>query len=195
MEKYKGKYRLESARLRHWDYGTAAMYFITIITQDRLPHFGVIADGKIQLSEIGEIVKAEWEKTFELRPDMNLFMGEYGVMPDHFHAIIGIGENGFNTNNGTRRDAMPRVSEIPSQTPISNIDVANAFGPQSKNLAAILRGFKSSVTIKARGVNPGFQWQSRYHDHIIRSYMSFERITEYIIANPENWSEDHFRLE
>jgi hypothetical protein len=25
--------------------------------------------------------------------------------------------------------------------------------------------------------------------------MSFERITEYIVNNPENWPEDHFRLE
>jgi hypothetical protein len=27
-----------------------------------------------------------------MRPDMNLFMGEYVVMPNHFQAIIGIGQ-------------------------------------------------------------------------------------------------------
>jgi hypothetical protein len=122
-------------------------------------------------------------------------MGEYTVMPDHFHAIIGIGENEFNTNNGTRRDAMPRISDIPSQTQSPNIDMANSFGPQSKNLAAILRGFKSSVTVQARSINPDFQWQSRYHDHVIRSYDSFQKITQYIIHNPANWSEDNLRPE
>jgi hypothetical protein len=41
---------------------------------------------------------------------MDLWMGENTVMPDHFHAIIGIGDNEFNANNGTRKDAMPLVS-------------------------------------------------------------------------------------
>ena len=107
------------------------------------------------------MVKYTWEKTYELRPDMNLWMGKYTVMPDHFHAIIGIGENEFNTNNGTRRDAMPRVSDIPSQTQSPNIDMANSFGHQSKNLASIMRGFKSTVTIQARIYSPEFQWQFR----------------------------------
>ena len=50
------------------------------------------------LSGIGKIVDEEWLKTFEMRPDMNLMMGEYVVMPNHFHAIIGIGDNQFNPN-------------------------------------------------------------------------------------------------
>ncbi len=193
MDKFSKKYRIESNRFRNWDYGTSALYFITACTKNRIPYFGRIVDGKLQLSEIGGMVKYTWEKTYELRPDMNLWMGEYTVMPDHFHAIIRIGENEFNTNNGTRRDAMPRVSDIPSQTQSPNIDMANSFGPQSKNLAAILRGFKSSVTVQARSINPDFQWQSRYHDHVIRSYDSFQKITQYIIHNPANWSEDNLR--
>lgn len=50
----------------------------------------------MNLSEIGGIVKSEWNKTFDMRADMNLEMGEYVVMPNHFHAIIGIGENRYN---------------------------------------------------------------------------------------------------
>jgi REP element-mobilizing transposase RayT len=178
MEKYKGKYRIESARLRHWDYGTAALYFITITTKNMMPHFGAIVNGELQLSEIGEIVKAEWEKTFELRPDMNLFMGEYVVMPDHFHAIIGIGKNEFNTNTNN-------ITDTNTADP-----AANAFGPQSKNLASILRGFKSSVTIRARAINPEFAWHPRFHDRIIWSFSAYERISNYIINNPANWQDD-----
>ena len=55
-------------------------------------------DGEMVLSDIGEIVNTEWLKTFEMRPDMNLYMGEYVIMPNHFHAIIDIGENKYNTN-------------------------------------------------------------------------------------------------
>ena len=36
-------------------------------------------------------------KTFDLRPDMNLIKGEFVVMPNHFHALIGIGHNEYNT--------------------------------------------------------------------------------------------------
>ena len=52
----------------------------------------------------------------------------------------------------------------------------NKFGPQSKNLASIVRGFKSSVTKYAHLIHADFQWQSRYYDHIIRDAESFERI-------------------
>ena len=124
-------------------------------------------------------------KTFEMRMDMNLELGEFVVMPNHFHGIIGIGKNEYNTKRDTqRRDAMHCVS--------ATNDSKNKFGPQSKNLASIIRGFKTGVTINARLINPNFAWQSRYHDHIIRNDRSFHRISKYIIDNPLNWSDDQF---
>lgn len=38
---------------------------------------------------------------------MNLFMGEYVVMPNHFHAIIGIGDNPYNTQRGAQCYGAP----------------------------------------------------------------------------------------
>ena len=38
----------------------------------------------------------------------------------------------------------------------------------------------------------GFEWQSRFHDHIIRNAESFERIQNYISENPKNWKDDKF---
>ncbi len=196
MEKYKNKYRNESARLQYWDYGSAAMYFITICTQNREHFFGTVGtmvgtpclaslqnqpSQQMELSPIGKIAESEWLKTFELRPDMNLYQGEFVVMPNHFHAIIGVGENRYNINGGDYMDAMHGV---PTKTPTNPI---NQFRPQSKNLASIIRGFKSSVTIAARKIDPTFKWQSRYHDHIIRDEASFHRITNYIIQNPAKW--------
>ena len=35
-------------------------------------------------------------------------------------------------------------------------------------------------------------WQRNYHDHIIRNYDSFKKITDYIINNPKNWDKDCF---
>ena len=173
-EKFKNKYRIKSARLQNWDYGSNAAYFVTICTKDRACYFGEVIEGKMQLNEIGKIAESEWLKTFEMRPDMNLEMGEYVVMPNHIHAIIGIGKNKYNT---VCRDAMHCAS-------------TNQFGPQSKNLASIIRGYKSSVKKYATMNHIDFVWQPRFHDHIIRNDESFHRISEYIINNPLNW---HFK--
>jgi len=66
----------------------------------------------------------------------------------------------------------------------------NKFGPQSQNLASIVRGFKSGVTTYARKNNIEFAWQSRYYDHIIRNYKSWKKIRQYIQQNPNNWLDD-----
>ncbi len=211
MELYKNKYRISSARLQGFDYGANGAYFITICTQNREHFFGEIVDdatatvetpcmaslpeNKMQLNELGRLVETEWVKTIELRPDMNLEMGAFVVMPNHFHAIIIIGENEFNScrdamqgqggdaMQGQGGDAMHRVSTA----------LGNVFGPQSKNLASIVRGFKSAITAGAKKMGiTDFAWQSRFHDHIIRNSESFERIQNYIADNPFNWKNDTF---
>lgn len=202
MEKYHRKYRIPSARLQTWDYGSQAAYFITICTQNRQHFFGEIVQDKMEYSPIGLIVETEWTKTPALRLDMNLELGEYIVMPNHFHAILIIGINRYNTVADTRRDAMHGVSTNTTTTQPdtdsgTNTDTGindthtNQFGPQSKNLASIVRGFKSAVTTYARKNSIlDFAWQSRFHDHIIRNAASFERIQNYIANNPSKWKED-----
>ena len=219
MEKYKNKYRIPSARLQGFDYSRSAAYFITICTHNREHYFGEINDGELHLNDIGKIVAFEWLKTIELRPDMNLELGNFVVMPNHFHAVIIIGENQFNTPNMTLgRDAMLGVSDSYETTKLEMHDISNAnnlnqynldhnhtnldakhgvstgnkFGPQSKNLASIVRGFKSAVTMKARNIHADFAWQTRFHDHIIRNDEEFERVHNYIVANPQNWEKDMF---
>ena len=41
-----------------------------------------------------------------------------------------------------------------------------------------------------RLIDPQFSWQSNYHEHIIRNEKSEQRISEYIIENPQNWNTD-----
>lgn len=113
---------------------------------------------------------------------------DFVIMPNHFHAIIRIGENEFNTQ---RRDAMHSVSTTTTDKGDIN-SPQNKFGPQSKNLASIIRGFKSSVTRKARKIRLDFQWQSRFHDQVIRDEKSLNTISEYIRYNPANWEADKF---
>ena len=210
--KFRNKYRISSTRLQNWDYSRNAAYFVTICTQGREHYFGDVVDGEMKLSAIGEIARAEWLKTFDLRPDMNLIMGEYVVMPNHFHAIIIIGENQYNTggnggnkngyggddghvadeNGGHCGDGHVETQCIASLPPTPPTPPTNQFGPQRKNLASIIRGFKIGVTTRSRKIIPRFAWQPRYHDHIIRNDVSFNRICNYIKTNPENWGNDQF---
>ncbi len=199
-DKFQNKYRIPSARLQSWNYGLAASYFVTVCTDNRRHFFGEISSEKMILSEIGKLVENEWNKTLSLRPDMNLELNVFCVMPNHFHAIIIIGENEFNN----RRDAMHRVSTINNDAPSDDNDAprrdamhrvfttTSKFAPQSKNLGSIMRGFKSAVTISARSIDENFKWQTRFHDHIIRNDLEFGRIRRYIIENPKNWQNDKF---
>ena len=98
-DKYQNKYRIASARLKNWNYASSASYFITICTANREHYFGEIIEQKMNLSVLGNIVEQEWIKTIALRPDMNLSLGEFVVMPNHFHGIIFIGENEYNRNH------------------------------------------------------------------------------------------------
>ena len=63
----------------------------------------------------------------------------------------------------------------------------NKFGPQSKNLASVIRGYKASVKTFATINQIEFEWQSRFHDHIIHSSKELSNIRQYIVNNPANW--------
>ncbi|GET35027.1 hypothetical protein PbJCM13498_38900 [Prolixibacter bellariivorans] len=206
---YRQQYRIPSARANWWDYRNEAAYFITICTAGKTHYFGTVRNRNMYLSKLGEIAKHEWLRTPMMRRDMHITLDEYIIMPNHFHAIIVIGENSFNSllkqQQGDRRDAMPCVSRnerhnkrdakhcvsttFQSASAQNDEGGANRFGPQQKNLPSIIRGFKSSVTRRARQTQPDFAWQPRYYDHIIRDNNDWMRIREYIQNNPAQWGQ------
>ena len=112
MSLYKNKYRIESTRLRNWDYTNAAAYFVTICTKHRICFFGNIQNGEMLLNDIGIIVQNEWLKTPAIRPDMNLLLDAFIVMPNHFHAIICIGDNEYNRERGNGRGCLKRAASF-----------------------------------------------------------------------------------
>lgn len=205
MTIFNNKYRSESARLRGYDYAQTGAYFVTICTFDRIRYFGEIIDDVMNRSEIGKIAEREWIVTPQIRPDMQIEMDAFVVMPNHIHGIIVIGINPYNTPN--RRDATHRVptnsaptipdlsgNPIPDSPPNSSSE-RNKFAPQSNNLASIIRGYKSAVTVGARKIIPGFAWQPRFYDHIIRNETELNRIREYIANNPQNWGSNSNNLQ
>jgi putative transposase len=206
-ELFANKYRIPSARLQSWDYGNEAMYFVTICTKYKECYFGEIVckDDRdrppmpiceLTPTIIGKVAYDEWYKTIELRPDMNLELAEFVVMPNHIHGIIMIGQNKYNL----QRHTMNQNNYNTSSSDLSygkgdarhsvSTTSQNKFEPQSKNLASIIRGYKSAVTTFAHNNNIPFDWQPRFYDRIIRSQDEYIKIVNYIINNPANWQKD-----
>ncbi|RIK48114.1 MAG: hypothetical protein DCC57_13675, partial [Chloroflexi bacterium] len=164
-----GKYRIASARWATWDYGRNAAYFVTICTQGRAHHFGQIANRAMTLSPLGQAAWDCWSQIPDHFPFVRL--GAFVVMPNHVHGIIVI-------------DKPVETQDFASLRP------TNQFGPQSKNLASIVRGYKIGVTKFARQHEIPFGWQPRYYDRVIRDADEYARIERYIQTNPENWQTD-----
>ena len=68
MTLFKNKYRIESTRLKGWDYSSPGAYFVTIITKNRVCYFGNVKNGFMYLNELGEIAKQCFEKIPEHFP-------------------------------------------------------------------------------------------------------------------------------
>jgi REP element-mobilizing transposase RayT len=189
MGKCKNKYRIPSARLQHWDYGSDGAYFITICTKDRVHYFGRIADKRMHLNEIGILAEKFWGEIPDHFPFAEL--DAFVVMPNHVHGIVII-----------RRDAIHRVSNGISGNGDDGGDAMNRVctggitGRKNpmihENISRIIRWYKGRCTFEIRKIRAGFEWQSRFHDHIIRDGGSFERIQNYIKNNPLNWKGDRF---
>jgi len=70
------------------------------------------------------------------------------------------------------------------------VEYKNKFGPQSKNLSSIIRGFKIGVTKFANENMKNFAWQPRFHDRIIRNEDELNAIRQYIVNNSTKWEID-----
>jgi putative transposase len=180
VEKYKGKYRIPSARWAAWDYGSNAAYFVTICIADRTHDFGEVVDGEMTLTPLGQAAADCWEAIPDHFPFVVL--DGFVVMPNHVHGIIVIDKPTGDCDAVVETQNFASLQTTPK----------NRFGPQSKNLASIVRGYKIGVTKYARQHNLPFKWQARYHDHVIRNAGEYERIQRYVYENPQKWAEDRY---
>ena len=57
-------------------------------------------------------------------------------------------------------------------------------------IMTVVNQFKGAVS-KALGMSC---WQKSFHDHIIRNEADYQRIWEYIEANPGKWEEDRYYI-
>jgi len=169
------KHHRRSIRLKEYDYSQAGGYYITICSYSGKCIFGDIVNDQMILKELGKIVRNEWLKTERIRENVEL--DAFMVMPNHFHGIIILTDNG---RSFKELDIVGAYGDTPLQSP-------------SKTIGAIVRGFKSATTKQINQFRnaPGLSvWQRNYYEHIIRNENDLNRIREYIINNPLKWELD-----
>jgi putative transposase len=186
--KFQNKYRIDSIRLKNWDYGTNGAYFITICTKNRKRFFGEIANNKMVLNEIGCLAYNFWAEIPKHFPFVEL--GNFQIMPNHTHGILIINKKNF--VDETIVDVNVETLQCNVSTTNDKNQKMSKISPKSGTISTIIRSYKSVVTNHARYANPDFGWQARFWDNIIWNSESFERIQNYIEKNPENWKEDKF---
>ena len=212
-EKFQNKYRISSSRLKNWDYGHNGAYFITICTGNREHFFGEIVniDGnnEMQLNEIGKLANDFWAEIPKHFPFIEL--GNYVIMPNHIHGILivdktnvvhdsddvetlhrNVSTHNVNTSYITTHNEKTLHCNVSTTINGMKNEQMAKISPKPGTISTILRSFKSVVTKNAHFIHADFEWQERFHDHIIRNSQSFERIQNYIENNVANWKDDKF---
>ena len=95
----------------------------------------------------------------------NIRLHEYIIMPNHIHGIIEI----IDRKGDCRGESQFAQNKDDCKGELQ-------FAP------TIIKSLNYKI------------WQRNYYEHIIRNEKSYQRISEYIITNPQKWDIDKFKI-
>ncbi len=128
-------------------------------------------------STAGDIVAEVWLRTPLIRPNVEL--DTWVLMPNHLHGIVII------------KSPAPDQAEqaIPGAAPANHHPGVARL--KADSLGAIIGQIKGACTKRIRlAAIADFDWQPRFHDHIIRDEHALANIRQYISDNPAQWALD-----
>ncbi len=177
MSLFQNKYRINSLRLKGYDYSKEAAYFVTICVKDKKHSFGEVIQKNnsifVELNDLGKLAEINFKEIENLHP--YAIIDQYVIMPNHVHGIIAIIEQQITPDNNNENVLY---------------EYKNSFSPQRKNIPSIIRGYKASIKSFANKNKIEFSWQPGYSDRIIRNDTELENVQKYIFENPIKWSLD-----
>ena len=212
-ERFMNKYRIASARAQ-WHGYDGGNYFVTICTKERVHYFGEIYSGKtrdgandmktepkMRLTEIGEFTDLQFRNITKHYPYAKIPL--WVVMPNHIHAVVVIDNlNCRDVAHDNCRDVAPGdcrdVAYGNCRDVARNVSTDKnnhsmpVHAPKRNTLSVVIRGIKSAVTKYANENGIPFEWQSRFHDRIIRNTEEMNEIAKYIEENVAKWQYDEF---
>jgi REP element-mobilizing transposase RayT len=207
-EKFKEQYRIPSARAAWHDYN-GGYYFITVCTKKCEHSFGEIrcnidcenvthdvsndacGENTMILSAIGQFLHDTLQNAALHYPyaEIPLFV----VMPNHWHAIVFIDGDKTpekSTTDGDCGDCRDVARYVSTDTDTKTNEKMIEIARRQSLLSWTIRGLKSAVTKFANANDIEFEWQTRYHDKIIRNQTAMNKIADYIAHNIATWNTD-----
>jgi putative transposase len=184
------KHHRRSIRLKGYDYSQAGAYFVTICTEGRECLLGEIVADEMRPNDAGAIALAVWNDlpAHYARVQLDAFV----IMPSHVHGIIVLTDD-VAADVGADAVGVGVGADAVGMGVGAGLKPAPTGDGRRHGLPEVVRAFK---TFSARRINalrstPGVPvWQRNYHEQIIRSAESLERIRAYIETNPERWTLD-----
>jgi putative transposase len=175
--------KIKQYHLPGYNYASNDAYFVTIMCANRDCFLGSIENGKIEYSEIGEIVLNELNMAIDHKK--NIVIPNYVIMPNHIHLIVEL------RNEEVTEKASPSILPLGD-----GFERKGHISPLQKgSLGAFVNHFKGRITRRLKELGfVDFGWQPRYNDRIIRNVEEYNAISEYIDENISNWDEDSEQL-
>jgi len=167
-----------------------------------------VENGFLVLNDFGKMVSRSW---IDLKEDFNISLGNFVLMPDHFHGIVWINRALDRAAIKAADGEMDRVAIKAARTDIANTDIANAEGAgfmpaqikatrtgivhKNITLGNIIGAFKSKTTgLYIKGVKefgwPKFEkrvWQRNFYESIIKNRIDYCNVVNYIRNNPKKY--------
>lgn len=171
-------------RARFHDYNDG-VYFVTVCCKNKLHMLGHITNGEIVLSQCG-IELQQWLERLKTTSKFRII--NEVIMPNHFHLLVGTRFCASPLANATqtRTNHNPGCLKPPKYgDPVEDLHHNSA-------LAVFMGNLKGGITRFARKNGIQFEWQQRFHEHIVRSQRAFDNIMYYIDNNIANWDTDCF---
>jgi putative transposase len=165
------RHHRRSIRLQGYNYRNPGAYFVTICAEGRKCLFGEITDGEMRLNESGTVVTKCWQWLSSQYPHVDL--DEWVIMPNHLHGIIVLSDDGGACRGGSRT----APTGVVRRKPLGGL--IGAFKTVSTKEINELRRSRGSPL-----------WQLNYYEHVIRNENELNRIREYILSNPLQWTLD-----
>ncbi len=171
-----------------WHSYNEGIYFVTICCANRKHYFGEISNGQIHLTKIGEILKSALEQISNHFQEAELL--NHVIMPNHLHLIVATRHGASSPAKGNQNAILTAKGDIGCLRPKRHDAIPDQDFHHNSRLAIIIGQLKSTVKREANKRSIPFEWQPRFHEHIIRDQAAFDNIMNYIDTNIENWHFD-----
>ncbi len=162
-----------------WHTYEEGIFFVTICCKEKNCYFGSIKDGVMHYSVIGQEIENRIIRLPELHDYCTL--DNHVVMPNHIHLVIGISRRDLTTSDETKKIGCLKPTREGKECFNNHHNSA---------LSIVINHLKGHISKFAKAKDIAFEWQPRYHEHIIFDNIAYRNIMNYIDNNVENWDRD-----